>query len=188
MKTLEKIQMYLATVIIGLSALAHAQERPSLAVGIAPSAYQLSDASWGFAPEIFGQTYLHMSGPIFLRGGARLGGRGLIQPTMSTDVRLEERDFTMAAELGIVRNGFVIPSFTIQTGVAHRSFRVGYGTTDSSMSMIGRSEWLPTISAQAGMGLPFARSIVVEPFVRYEYIVDDDRRGLRWGLEMSIGW
>ena len=101
---------------------------------------------------------------------------------------IEERDVAAFAELGLVRGGRVVPSATILAGVARRWITLDASGVDTSMSRAGGDEWLPIIGGQLGVGLPLHRRVMVEPFVRYELVIDDSRTHLCWGVEASISF
>ena len=158
------------------------------AIGLAPSAYNLETGSWGLAPELIGYGYIHVDGPVFARVGARLGSRGYIERDMPTDLNIREREVSLAGDVGLVRQGAVVPSLSLQVGLARRWFDVTATDIDVSMSRFGRSEWLPMVSMQAGLGLPLTKRLLVEPFVRFETVVSDTRLGLRWGVEATLAF
>jgi hypothetical protein len=157
-----------------------------IAIGLAPSSYSLETGSWGLAPELIGYGYIHVEGPVFARVGARLGSRGYIERDMPTDLNIREREVSLAGDVGLVRQGAVVPSLSLQVGLARRWFDVTATDIDVSMSRFGRSEWLPMVSLQAGLGLPLTKRVLVEPFVRFETLVSDTRLGLRWGVEATV--
>lgn len=157
-----------------------------IAIGLAPSAYSLETGSWGLAPELIGYGYLHVHGPVFARVGARLGSRGWIERDMPSELNIHEREVSVAGDIGLVRQGAVVPSLSFQVGLAHRWFDVTATDIDVSMSKFGSSEWLPMLALQAGLGLPLTKRLLVEPFVRFETLVSDSRLGLRWGIEATV--
>lgn len=157
-----------------------------IAVGVAPSAYSLENGTWGVAPELLGYGYLHLDGAVFARLGARLGSRGWFTPDMPTALNIHEREVSLAGDFGLVHQGNVVPSLSLQLGLAHRWFDVTAMDIDRTMSKFGRSEWLPMISLQAGLGLPLSKRLLVEPFMRFETLVSDTRLGLRWGIEATL--
>jgi hypothetical protein len=165
---------------------AHAAPRKPIAVGLAPSAYTIETGRWGIAPELIGYGYLHIDDRIYARLGARLGSRGWIQREMTTALRIEERELSFAGDVGLVWQSTVVPSISLQAGLVHRWFDVTATGIEASLSNLGQSERLPMISAQAGLGLPLTKRLLVEPFVRFEKIATDSRFGLRWGFEATM--
>ena len=79
-------------------------------------------------------------------------------------------------------------SLSLQVGLARRWFDVTATDIDVSMSKFVRSEWLPMVSLQAGLGPPLTNRLLVEPLVRFETLVGDTRLGLRWGVEATIAF
>jgi hypothetical protein len=157
-----------------------------IAIGLAPSAYSLENGTWGLAPELIGYGYRHIDGAVFARLGARLGSRGWVAPEMPTALNIHEREVSLVGDIGLVHQGKVVPSLSLQAGLAHRWFDVTTTDIDLSMSKFGRSEWLPMLSLQAGLGLPLSKRLLVEPFMRFETVISDTRLGLRWGVEATL--
>jgi hypothetical protein len=135
-----------------------------IAVGLAPSAYNLDNGRWGVAPEIIAYGYLPIDGAIFARVGARFGSRGWISRDMPTELNIREREVSLVGDIGVLYQSAVVPSLSMHAG----------------------SEWLPMISVQVGLGLPLTRRLLVEPFMRFEKVISDNRLGLRWGIEATI--
>ena len=157
-----------------------------LAVGLAPSTYELSDGSRGFAPEAFLHTYVSLGSRLVLRPGARLGARGLVQPEMPMGLRITERDFTAQLETAITFDGTVVPSLSVMGGLDVRRIGVEGDGIDVSMSRGAHTELLPYLGVQIGLGLPLAHGKwLVEPTIRREFFLGDSRAGWRFGLEVS---
>ena len=159
-----------------------------IAIGVAPSTHLREGEGWGFAPELFVHTYASLSDGLYLRPGGRVAVRGLVQDPMATDLRIEEHDLAAFGELGLIHDGRVVPSVTLLAGVARRWMTLAAHGVDTSMSRIGEDEWLPIIGAQLGVGMPLSKHILVEPFVRYEVAITDNRTHLRWGVEASVSF
>ncbi len=173
-----------ATLVILVLA-AHASAGP-LAVGLAPSTYELSDGGRGFAPEAFVHTYVSLGSRLVLRPGARIGARGLIQPEMPEGLRITERDVTAHVEAAIVFDGTVEPSLTVMGGLDVRRVNVEGHQIDVSTSHIAHTERLPYLAVQLGLGLPIAHGAwLVEPTIRREIMFGDSRIDWRFGLEVS---
>ena len=157
-----------------------------LAVGLAPSTYELSDGGRGFAPEAFVHTYVSLGSRLVLRPGARLGARGLVQPEMPEGLRVTERDFTAHAEAALTFDGTVVPSLSVMCGLDVRRINVMGDGIDVSSSRIAHTELLPYLAVQLGLGLPLAHGKwLVEPTIRREFLLGDTRAGWRFGLEVS---
>jgi hypothetical protein len=177
--------MRAAFVLLALaSPAAHANP---LAIGLAPSTYELSDGSRGFAPEAFAHTYVSLGSRLVLRPGARIGARGLVQPEMPEGLRITERDFTAHAEAALTFDGTVVPSLSVMGGLDVRRINVEGAGIDVSMSRVAHTELLPYIAVQLGLGLPLAHGKwLVEPTIRREFLLGDSRAGWRFGLEVSF--
>jgi hypothetical protein len=174
-------------VLVVLALASHAAHANPLAVGLAPSTYELSDGSRGFAPEAFAHTYVSLGSRLVLRPGARLGARGLIQPEMPEGLRVTERDFTAHAEAAITFDGTVVPSLSVMGGLDVRRVNVQGDGIDVASSRIAHTEVLPYIAVQIGLGLPIAKGKwLVEPTIRREFLYGDTRAGWRFGLEVSF--
>lgn len=158
-----------------------------LSVGLAPSTYRLSDGSQGFAPEAFVHTYVSLGSGLFLRPGARLGARGVLQPDMPTGVRITERELTGLIEAAVTFNGTVVPTLTVMSGAHLRRLGIEGDGVDVGMSRASATELVPNISVQLGVGLPLANGTwMVEPTIRRELLLGDSRAGWRFGLEVSM--
>ena len=167
-----------------------AAEPLELAAGVGTTAYNQVDERWGYAPELVGYGYLGLGAhALYQRPAVRAGFRGITQPEMPRELRLREYDLAAAAELGIVRDGRVIPSLSAGAAAIARWTRLTTGdAVDASTSMSDRTELMPAIYGQVGLGVPLGRAgIVAEPFVRYEHVFGDDRIGLSWGIELTVG-
>lgn len=157
-----------------------------IAIGLAPSTYQLSDGSRGFAPEAFAHTYASLGSRLVLRPGARVGARGLVQPEMPSGLRITERDFTAHAEAALTFDGTVVPSLSVMGGLDVRRIGVEGDGIDVASSRIAHTELLPYLAVQLGLGLPLAKGKwLVEPTIRREFLLGDSRAGWRFGLEVS---
>jgi len=173
------------TTLLVLLAYHHAAASP-LTIGLAPSTYELSDGSHGFAPEAFAQTYTSLGSKLFLRPGVRLGMRGILQPDMPTALRITERDGTAVLDAAVTYDGAVVPSLSVMAGVDVRRINVEGDGIDVSMSRIAHTEVLPYLAVQVGLGLPIAKGKwLVEPTIRREFLYGDTRADWRFGLEIS---
>jgi len=163
------------------------------AAGAALTAFQQPDTRWGLVPELFGHGYRPLGRHrLYLRPGARLSLRGLAQSEMPVQIQVREHDLGLGAELGLLRDGRVIPSLTLGATLAVRMIDLDVGDQVTVMSeRADRIEVLPGGFVQLGLGLPVARgAVVIEPVVRYEVVAGDPRLGWRWGVEISgrLGW
>lgn len=181
------MRMSCALTVVIVFALHAGVDASPLGVGLAPSTYTLSDGSRGFAPEAFVHTYVPLGSDVFLRPGARLGVRGVLQPEMPEGLRITERELTGLFEAAISYSGTVVPTLTVMSGINVRSIQVAGDGVDVSMSRVSATELLATVSVQLGVGLPLAHGTwLVEPTIRRELLFGDSRAGWRFGLEISI--
>jgi hypothetical protein len=122
---------------------------------------------------------------LYARPGARFGYSGLEQAPQPMGISLEERDLSMSAEAGVVYDGVAIPSLTIGGGLVLR--RIALVTDGVTGDSLDRNETLPMLYVQAGLGLSFARGLlVVEPQLRYERVHRDERLHWRYGVELTV--
>lgn len=176
-----------ALVVLALAlGTAPAAEAGPLAVGLAPSTYELSDGGRGFAPEAFLHTYVSLDPRLVIRPGARIGARGLVQPEMPAGLRVTERDFTAQLEAALTFDGTVVPSLALMGGLDVRRVGVEGDGISTSSSRIPHTELLPYLAVQLGLGLPIAKGTwLVEPTIRREFMFGDARVDWRFGLELS---
>lgn len=179
-----------------LSALGRAHAQPKelhVAAGTALSWLEVQDYGEerrsNFIPELVGYGYWPvLSERWFLRPGLRLGYAGLTQADAPQDLRFEERDVLWSAELGLLYDGVVIPSFTLGGGLLHRWIDVDAASSITvSESQFSRTETLGWGYAQVGLGIPFAQgTVVLEPFFRAQLTAYDERSYIRYGAELTI--
>ncbi len=172
---------------------AAAQAEAKRALGLSTSWQRRRDfgqaTRWAFVPELVGLAYLPSPRErIHLRPAARLGFVGLTAAEMPRALQVVERDLTGAVELGILRDGFVIPSFAVGAGLAHRwiSLEVEPPLVAPAGALSER-QLLPSVYALVGVGLPLAGGVaVVEPHLRYEKVFGDARLGWRVGIDLTF--
>ncbi|MDX2020327.1 MAG: hypothetical protein SF187_08795 [Deltaproteobacteria bacterium] len=164
-----------------------------LALGAAPMWEARNDYGEGsrmnFAPELLGFYYIPTSHERYhVRVGARLGFSGLAQADMPTAVQLQERDVRPALEIGLLRDGPVIPVIALGVGAVARHVALKTQAPVSSVQgSQGHSEVLPRAYGHVALGVPFGDGrVVLEPFGRYEMIVGDTRSTWRFGLDVSV--
>ena len=140
-----------------------------------------------FVPALMGLAYVPVAPRLFLRPGLRLGYEGLSQMVSSYGARIEERGLQTTAELGVMYDAWLVPSFTLGAGLDYRSVDfIGRGIVADS-DAIDRKEWLGVVYAQAGLGLPlFAGAFVVEPYARLQHTFSDDRSLLQYGVDLTF--
>lgn len=187
---MRSLPIVLSTLVILASGAGHAE--PHVAVGASGSWQQRQDFGAGtrasFAPELVAYAYLGEVAPrVWLRPGARVGFVGLEQAEMPGAIRVREHDLTSALELAALYDGVVVPSLGVGAGLVTRWLSV---ETRAPIEGGERSdvELMPAFHAQLGLGLPFGRSgLALEPFVRFEHVLGDDRLGWRFGADFTLG-
>jgi hypothetical protein len=141
------------------------------------------------ALELVGLSYRETAHDrLFLRPGLRLGYVGLAPAEMPASLRFVERDATLAAELGAVHDGVVIPAAALGAGITVRHLALDVRPPiETDEEPLSRWELLPVAYAQVGAGLPFARGLIVlEPFARFELVAGDRRARWRTGLDLTF--
>ena len=110
------------------------------------------------------------------------------QPEMPQSLRVEERDWTFAGELGAVYDWYVVPSLSVGGGVIRRRIElVTKGAISVGREDISRTEVLPFVHGQIGVGIPLWKGfVVVEPFYRYTGVKGDARITSTYGLELTF--
>ena len=141
-----------------------------------------------YIPEIVTFGYINVLSPlIYLRPGARYGYGGLNLVEMPTALRVEEVDHTLSGEIGIVADGFLVPSITAGIGAVFRTITLKTtAPIELKEDKISRSETLPYFYIQLGCGLPIWNGfLLLEPFVRFEHVTGDPRASKHYGLEFT---
>jgi hypothetical protein len=176
-------------VILALAGRAEADDSWPYAAGLGVSAYAQDDQTLGYIPELVGYGYLAVGDRWFVRPGLRLWVRGLDQAEMAGALALTEYDLGVAGEAAITYSGRVVPALAIGASLAYRRIASEIGAPiEMSDTLLDRSEMLWGLHAQLSVGLPVASGrLMIEPFVRYELVPDDERLGLRTGIELTIG-
>jgi hypothetical protein len=167
---------------------ATASPAPRWSLGAAITAYEEPATTWALAPELAGRAHHPLAPGWSASGGLRAWYRGLTQPEMPGGLGLVERDLGGAVELAVRRDWLVTPALALGGSLTRRTIaRVTAPEIDAGLSMLDHTEWLPGLHAQVGVGLPVDHGrFLLEPYLRYEWLPDDDRVRLRWGLELSI--
>jgi len=139
-------------------------------------------------PEILAYGYLGgFAGPVWLRPGLRLAYVSE-QVEMPQSLRVEERDFSVAGELGVVYDWYVVPSLALGGGIISRKISLKTsGAISSGEDAVSTSETLRFLQAQVGVGIPFWKGfVVVEPYYRYASVEKDARIKSAYGLELTF--
>lgn len=140
-----------------------------------------------FTPELLVHSYYGLSSEFYLRPGARFS-YAWTQPEMPKSLQVREKDFGYSAELGVLYESYVVPSVTLGIGAISRSVTlITKKPIDASSAQISGNQTLPFLSLQAGVGVPLWNGFfVIEPYVRYQFVRDDKRMGLGFGLELTV--
>jgi hypothetical protein len=143
-----------------------------------------------FSPEILG--YLYGETPfneLFWRLGSRIGYSS-DQPEMPQAVRLEETDTTWLFEAGIVKDWYLVPSFSIGYGYDFRTTKVKTTSpVDMSDDRLNRKQRLGISYFQTGLGIPTLDGLfLIEPILRYHSIDLDMRSHWTFGVEWTAGF
>ncbi len=159
--------------------------RFQLAVGLSASWQERRDygneTRSNFVPELVALGYAKTAVPrLFLRPGVRLAYSGLEQPEFPQGITFREDEAILSGEVGVVYDGLFIPSATAGVAMHYRHIGADSNIATVDTSSLGGSEVQPMLYAQIGAGLSLASGlIVVEPFVRYEWLRRDPRLGFR---------
>lgn len=142
-----------------------------------------------YTPELFAQTYFDLSSPVFLRPGLRIS-YAWEQPEMPQSLGVLETDFVACAEVGLVYDWFIVPSFTFGTGINFRTTKLSVkAPIDADSDKISGSERLMLTYAQIGIGIPIENGrVLIEPMLRFQRLELDDRSWLSFGVETSAGF
>ncbi len=143
-----------------------------------------------FEPEIVGYYYQELPwNRLWLRHGTRVGYSD-DQPQMPKALRIEESDWKLAVEEGLLWNGYIVPSLTAGIGYDWRTIRVK--TKDPVVSADHRLNakdgfWWSYI--QAGAGIPIMNgAYMIEPLIRRQHLTHDRRTRWAIGIEMTAGF
>jgi hypothetical protein len=145
-------------------------------------------------PELVATLARPVRDKLFVRPALRIGYVGLQQAAMSDSLHVTERDVSLAAEMGAQyvvlerTKAVVVPAWAIGTGIRHRS--ISFDTNapiDGTSGPRGVGEWLPTLHAQAGIGIQLLRRrLAIEPYLRYEHVFRDDRIRWQYGIAITV--
>jgi len=141
-----------------------------------------------FTPEAVAYAYSPVGDDYFLRAGARIGYSNL-QPDMPQSVKVEESDIYGAAEMGLLRDGLLIPTFTVGTGLLRRkvSQEIADPIIITGSNPLSQIQIFPFLYSTVGLGLPFFNGrIVAEMMYRYLWVPQDARMGNAYGVEVTV--
>ncbi|MEN9529467.1 MAG: hypothetical protein RI932_1340 [Pseudomonadota bacterium] len=143
--------------------------------------------------EVIAQRYLKLDHEgFFIRPGLRLGYEYTPYPDDPQSVRIEEKTWNGTFELGILYEGFLIPSMTWQNSLLLRQLQLTtQGNLSSESSGLPAREWLSSQGVAFGLGIPLdAGRLVVEPFYRIVWLKGDERLTGQWGIDTTwaLSW
>ena len=141
--------------------------------------------------ELLGVRYLRFAADStwYARPGIRLGFQGLLQAEMPSQVAVEERGPTAAVEVGILNDGIVVPSLTFGAGAVYRFIRLHTEGNVARSGKLDRQELLGLLYAQLGIGIPIEGGrFMVEPYLRLQKTMSDDRSLLQFGWDVTVGF
>jgi len=140
-----------------------------------------------FVPSLVGLAYVNLAPRLYLRPGARLGINGITQPSAASDARIEEHGAQGRAEVGLLYDAWVIPVVAAGTGIERRNIDFATAGSVQDSGVADRTEWLGMLYAQAGVGVPLLRGLVViEPYVRVQHTFSDDRSASELGFDVTF--
>lgn len=139
--------------------------------------------------EIFAQNYFQTRFEnFFWRPGFRVGYENLPKDDSPRWISVAEKTSRVGFELGLVYDGYLIPSITTQSAIIMRKLWLRTaGSVSSSSKNFERTEWLPVQAFSIGLGLPIeGGKALIEPFYRVLWIGGDSRQTSHWGIEFSL--
>lgn len=169
---------------------------PLLSLGMSYAISPLTDSSYlstnVSGAEIFAQSYLSTFAPsVFLRPSVRLGYEPKANGEAPMSVAITERSARALVELGILYNGLLVPSLSIQTGLLTRflSLETQQPINKTDTHQLSRTEHLWQNSLSLGVGFPLDDGrFVIEPFYRLVRIQLDQRHRQQWGVDISYAF
>ncbi|MGE0788155.1 MAG: hypothetical protein AB7S26_20960 [Sandaracinaceae bacterium] len=191
-------KVVLAISILSTSFCAHAAAQPAIThelalgagVGIEPRYEYGSGTYAAVVPEVVGLGYTPLvSRWLYLRAGGRVGVDGLVRPEFARDLRVDERGFYAAAEVGLVLDAVVVPSLSVGLGPTFRWIDASGTTAYADLDQLDAFEASMLMYANVGLGIPVEQGLfVVEPYARFFHVLGDDRAWLRLGVELTVGF
>lgn len=143
-----------------------------------------------FEPEIAGFKYSALPiNRLWLRHGARLGYSN-DQPQMPQAIRLQETDWKVSIEEGIIYNSFIATSLTAGVGYDWRKITAtSTAPITAKDSRLSSKESFLWTYAQAGFGVSaLGGKYMFEPIIRWQHLTADARANWAYGLEMTAAW
>ena len=143
-----------------------------------------------FEPEISGMMYSNLPVErLWLRHGARVSYSS-DQPQMPQAMRIEETDWKISVEEGIVYSWFISPSIAAGLGYDWRTIKhKTEAPVLASDSRLNSKESFFWSYIQAGCGISMmAGKYMFEPIVRWQHLTSDARTKWAYGLEITAAW
>ena len=155
-------------------------------LGAGLAAFPQTDSTWGLQPELVGYATFPIT-PAWSVRSVRGWVRGVTQPEMARGLGLTERDLGGSLELAVSDQAIVVPTLAIAGAMIRRTISLSAASDiDTSRSMLDHTELLPGLYGQLAVGLPVGRRFMLEPYMRFEWIPNDRRSRLAWGLDVSV--
>jgi hypothetical protein len=143
-----------------------------------------------FEPEVVGFMYTELPvDKLWLRHGARVG-YSKDQPQMPKALRMEETDWKVSIEEGVVYSWYVVPSLTFGLGYDWRRVTVKATPPIKSVdSRLNTKETFMWYYTQVGLGLPAMKGeYMLEPILRWQHLSIDRRTNWAFGFELTKAW
>jgi len=143
-----------------------------------------------FEPEAIGYVYTALPRErLWLRHGARLGYSN-DQPQMPKSLRMEEQDWKLSVEEGVIYNSYLVPSLAFGIGYDFRTVQVKTSSPlPSSDQRLNTRESFFWYYIQTGLGLPALKGeYLLEPVLRWQHLRIDQRTNWAFGLEITKAW
>lgn len=140
-----------------------------------------------FEPEILGYMYYALpKDRLWLRHGARFSYSN-DQAQMPKALKIEESDYKVSIEEGIVYDWYFAPSFTLGIGYDWRSIRVKTKSpVVAADNRLNTKESFMWGYGQLGVGVAALRGeYLLEPMLRWQKLAADQRTSWAFGIEFS---
>jgi hypothetical protein len=109
---------------------------------------------------------------------------------MPKAMRIEESDWKLSIEEGVIWDWYVSPSLTLGVGYDWRTTKVRYkAPVKSSDSRLNSNYSFPWYYLQLGLGLPALEGeFELQPSVRFQKLTMDSRTTWGFGFELTKAW